>query len=94
MTRIRSSRTLRANLPFYKEDQFRENLKKVDQLKEIAAEKGEEVAQIVLAFYLTRPSVDVLIPGAKNGEQIRSNAKAAEVELTQSEIEKIDRIFS
>ncbi len=85
---------LRANLPFYKEDQFRENLKKVDQLKEIAAEKGEEVAHIVLAFYLTRPSVDVLIPGAKNGEQIRSNIKAAEVELTQSEIEKIDGIFA
>ncbi|MFC3419381.1 aldo/keto reductase [Salinicoccus hispanicus] len=85
---------LRADLPFYKEEQFKENLKKVDELKKIAEEKGEEVAHIVLAFYLTRPSMDLLIPGAKNGEQIRSNLRAAEIELTEAEISRIDEIFS
>ncbi|TVT28109.1 aldo/keto reductase [Salinicoccus cyprini] len=85
---------LRADLPFYKEEQFEENLKKVDELKKIAEEKGEEVAHIVLAFYLTRPSMDLLIPGAKNGEQIRSNLRAAEIELTEDEISRIDEIFS
>ncbi|GAB3068083.1 aldo/keto reductase [Salinicoccus sesuvii] len=85
---------LRADLPFYKEEQFKENLRKVDELKKIAEDKGEAVAHIVLAFYLTRPSIDLLIPGAKNGEQIRSNMRAAEIELTESEIKRIDEIFS
>lgn len=85
---------LRADLPFYKEEQFEENLRKVDELKKMAEDKGEEVAHIVLAFYLTRPSMDLLIPGAKNGEQIRSNLRAAEIELTEAEINRIDEIFS
>ena len=84
---------LRANLPFYQEDQFKENLEKIDKLKELAKKYDEDVAQIVLAFYLTRPSLDVIIPGAKKGEQIKANMRAADIELDPKDVEYIDEIF-
>lgn len=84
---------LRANLPFYQEDQFKENLDKVDKLIELARKYDEDVAQLVLAFYLTRPSLDVIIPGAKKGEQIKENMRAADIELDPKDVEYIDEIF-
>lgn len=84
---------LRSNLPFYQENQFKENLNKVDKLKTLAQKYDEEVAQIVLAFYLTRPSLDVIIPGAKNGNQIKENMRAVEIELDPEDVEYIDEIF-
>lgn len=84
---------LRANLPFYQEDQFKENLDKVEKLKELGKKYDEDVAQIVLAFYLTRPSLDVIIPGAKKGEQIKANMRAADIELDPKDVEYIDEIF-
>lgn len=84
---------LRASLPFYQEDQFKENLEKANKLKELAKKYDEDVAQIVLAFYLTRPSLDVIIPGAKKGEQIKANMRAADIELDPKDVEYIDEIF-
>lgn len=84
---------LRANLPFYQEDTFKENLEKVDQLKVIAEKYDEDVVQIVLAFYLTRPSLDVIIPGAKKGNQIKENIRAAEIELDPDDVDFIDELF-
>ena len=56
-------------------------------------DSDEEVAQIVLAFYLTRPSVGVIIPGAKKGSQIKENMRAADIDLHEEDIQKIDKIF-
>ena len=84
---------LRSRLPFYQEGEFKENLAKVNQLKSIAEKYNEDVAQIVLAFYLTRPSVGVIIPGAKKGSQIKENMRAADIELQDEDIQKIDKIF-
>lgn len=84
---------LRSNLPFYQEDQFKDNLKKVEKLKELAKKYDEDTAQIVLAFYLTRPSLDVIIPGAKKGGQIKANMRAADLELDPEDVEYIDEIF-
>ena len=84
---------LRAKLPFYQGDQFKDNIQKVDKLKELAKKYDEDVAQLVLAFYLTRPSLDVIIPGAKKGEQIKANMRAADIELDPKDVEYIDEIF-
>lgn len=84
---------LRQNLPFYQEDTFKENLAKVDKLKSLADKYDEDVAQIVLAFYLTRHSLDVIIPGAKKGDQIKENLRATEIELDPEDVEFIDTLF-
>ncbi len=84
----------RAKNPNFQGQQFLDNLKKVDQLKEIAQKYNAETAHIVLAWYFTQPSVDVLIPGAKRPEQVQSNLRAAEINLTNEDIQKISAIFA
>lgn len=79
--------------PLFREDTYLTNIEKVDQLRQIASDKNVEVGHIVLAWYLTREAIDAIIPGAKNPEQILSNIKAGEVQLSEAEIAKIDSIF-
>ncbi|MNC56334.1 2,5-diketo-D-gluconate reductase B [compost metagenome] len=65
----------------------------MDKVRQIANAKGVEVAHVVLAWYLTVPSIDALIPGAKRPEQIVSNLETLKVQLTPEEIKTIDSIF-
>lgn len=83
----------RAKNPMFQGDTFLKNLKKVEQLREIANKKGAEPAHVVLAWYLTRDSIDALIPGAKRPEQVNENLKTLDITLTQDEVEKINSIF-
>ncbi len=85
---------IRAKDPLFTGEAFIENLAKVDQLRPIAQSKGVDVAHIVLAWYLTRDSIDAVIPGAKRSDQVKDNLKTLEVQLTPQEIEHIDSIFS
>ncbi|QTM99126.1 oxidoreductase [Sediminibacillus dalangtanensis] len=85
---------LRKEMPHFQGDNFKKNLVKVDKVRSIAEAKGAEVAHVVLAWYLTRPSIDAIIPGAKRSEQVLNNLKTLDVKLTEEEISEIDRIFS
>lgn len=85
---------IRNSRPSFQGEAFKENLAKVDKVREIADAKGEEVAHVILAWYLTRPSIDAIIPGAKRAEQVVNNKRAGDVTLTEEEIRKIDEIFS
>ncbi|MEZ2112838.1 oxidoreductase, partial [Staphylococcus aureus] len=49
---------------------FEENVRRVKALESLAAAHQTSIANIVLAFYLTRPAIDVIIPGAKRAEQV------------------------
>lgn len=84
----------RAKNPMFQGEQFVRNLEKVEQVREIAKTKNADVAHVVLAWYLTRESIDVLIPGAKKPEQVINNLPTLDVQLTQAEINRIDSIFS
>ena len=84
---------LRAENPEFQGDKFKENLEKVDKLRSIADNHRVDVAHIVLAFYLTRPSLDVVLPGAKRAVQVVDNLTTTEVKLTDDEIAEIDQIF-
>ncbi len=61
---------LRADMPHFQGESFKENLEKVERIRQIAHAKQTEIAHVVLAWYLTRDSIDALIPGAKKS---RSN---------------------
>lgn len=83
----------RKNMPHLQGEQFIKNLEKVDQLKQIADQKGVETAHLVLAWYLGQKPIDVVIPGAKKPEQVLANLKAGEIKLNEKEWHAIDRIF-
>ncbi|HCX1604202.1 TPA: aldo/keto reductase [Staphylococcus aureus] len=72
---------------------FEENVRRVKALESLAAAHQTSIANIVLAFYLTRPATDVIIPGAKRAEQVVENIKAADIVLSDDEIQYIDELF-
>ncbi|HII1109357.1 TPA: aldo/keto reductase [Staphylococcus aureus] len=72
---------------------FEENVRRVKALESLAAAHQTSIANIVLAFYLTRPVIDVIIPGAKRAEQVIENIKAADIVLSDDEIQYIDELF-
>lgn len=84
---------LRSDMSHLQGEQFVQNLEKVEKLRKLAHDKQAEVAHIVLAWYLTRDVIDVVIPGAKRAEQVLSNLKTLDVHLTDEDIQEIDRIF-
>lgn len=85
---------IRSNMPHFQGEQFEKNLEKVDQVRTIAENHQVEVAHVVLAWYLTRDGIDTIIPGAKRSDQVVNNLKTLDVQLSQEEINTIDRIFS
>ncbi|EWT74396.1 aldo/keto reductase [Staphylococcus aureus M90383] len=72
---------------------FEENVRRVKALESLAAAHQTSIANIVLAFYLTRPAIGVIIPGAKRAEQVIENIKAADIVLSDDEIQYIDELF-
>jgi myo-inositol catabolism protein IolS len=79
--------------PQFQKGVFEKNLEKIEQLRNIANDRGVEIAHIVLAWYLTRDAIDVVIPGAKSVDQVLNNLKTIDVGLKKDEILEIDRIF-
>jgi myo-inositol catabolism protein IolS len=79
--------------PQFQEGVYEQNLKKIELGREISRSKGAEVAHVVLAWYLTRKCIDVIIPGAKSADQVLQNLNTLNVQLTAGEIQEIDRIF-
>lgn len=84
----------RAKSPLFQGQAFVSNLQKVEEVRAIANRKHTDVADVVLAWYLTRHSIDVLIPGAKKPEQVTRNLQALDVDLTMDEIAEISAIFA
>ena len=59
-------------------------------LDEVSAETGKSIAQISLNWLLQRPTVDNIIIGARNEEQLKQNLGAVGWNLTVEQIKKLD----
>jgi aryl-alcohol dehydrogenase-like predicted oxidoreductase len=66
------------------------NLKLAAKVGEIAAEKGITAAQLAIAWVLAQGDDVVPIPGTKRREYLEQNARAADVELTAADLERIE----
>ena len=64
----------------------------VDLLRNIAEGHDATVAQVALAWLLTRPLVSSILVGATTPDQLENNLKAADLVLTQHEIDQLDRL--
>lgn len=83
----------RSKRPDFNGERFKEIVGKVDQLKPIANTYNATVAQLVLAWYMKHPQIDVVIPGAKRPEQVEANAKAVDIRLSKEDYDSIDQLF-
>lgn len=62
----------------------------VDAMRPIAQQHQVSVAQVALAWLLSRPQVSTVILGAKTPEQLADNLGASQLELTTDELKTLD----
>lgn len=63
----------------------------VDALEEVAKEQDASIPQVALAWVISRPSVSSVVMGARNEKQLLDNIRAAEIELTEAQIQRLDQ---
>jgi aryl-alcohol dehydrogenase-like predicted oxidoreductase len=85
----------RRHNPRFQGAAFQQNLQLVDRVREIADERGVTPGQLALAWVMARSDRDgaptiVPIPGTKRVRYLEENAAAADVELTEDELRRID----
>lgn len=83
----------RSRKPQFQGEAYARNLEKVEALRTMALEKGVEVFQLVLAWYVATEFIFGVIPGAKSLDQVRGNLSSRDVKLTEEEFAKIDTLF-
>ena len=77
---------------FLKEFLSEENLKRVRALHEIAAGRGQTLAQMAIAWVLRDRRVTTALIGARNLEQLDDSLDAVKkLDFTEAELKEIDR---
>jgi aryl-alcohol dehydrogenase-like predicted oxidoreductase len=85
----------RSGSPAFTGNAFNRNLEVVDRLKRFAAEElGCSVAQLAVAWTLANPAVNVAIVGARHPNHIEDSLAAAELSLSEADLEQIERIMA
>ncbi|MBD1874365.1 aldo/keto reductase [Nodosilinea sp. FACHB-131] len=82
----------RRHAPRFQGENFAKNLALVDQVKAIAQEKGVAPAQLALAWLLAQGDDMVPIPGTKRRKYLEENVAAVEIELSQTELDRINAV--
>ena len=80
----------RRHTPRFQGENLEKNLAFLKEIEAIAAEKNCTPAQLALAWLLARGQDIVPIPGAKSAEHLRENVDALNIQLTKSDLERID----
>ncbi|GAA1196180.1 aldo/keto reductase [Pseudonocardia alaniniphila] len=88
-----TSDDFRATLPKFQEENFAENLRLIERLKEFADERGHAPGQIALAWLLAQPYDIAPIPGTKRAEYARQNAAATAVPLSADDVAFLADLF-
>lgn len=84
---------IRSQIADFTEPRFSKILKAVDVVRPIAKTHQATVAQVVLAWYMQNSLISVVIPGAKRAEQVKANAHALDITLTDAEYRTIEQAF-
>jgi aryl-alcohol dehydrogenase-like predicted oxidoreductase len=83
----------RRNHPRMRDENFEQNRRLAQRVRELAADKGCTAAQLALAWVLSRGEDVVPIPGTKRRTYLEQNAAASDVELTEDELRELDEAF-
>jgi len=82
----------RRTMPRFQGENFNHNLVIVQQLKEMAANRGCTPAQVALAWVLAQGDDIVPIPGTKRRTYLEENLSALTIELSPEELERLNAI--
>ena len=83
----------RAGSPRFQGDLFARYIAVADELKSVAADKNITMVQFAIAWLLRREEVTCVLVGAKNSDQVKEHVGAADVEFSDDELERIEKIL-
>ncbi len=78
--------------PRFQGENFNKNLELVNSIEQMAREKGCTASQLALAWVLAQGEDIAPIPGTKRRKYLEENARAAEIQITQADLERIDKL--
>jgi aryl-alcohol dehydrogenase-like predicted oxidoreductase len=73
----------------FKGEAFAKELAKAAQLRFLVHGPVETLTQAAIAFCIAHPAVSVVIPGARNADQMRENAAGADIDIPPADLDKI-----
>ena len=82
----------RANNPRFTGQNFQRNLAVADEVKAVADEVGATPAQVAIAWLLAKGTDIAPIPGTKRVVRLEENVAAADVELTDAQLARLDEL--
>ena len=80
--------------PRFQGEAFEENVRLADRVAELAEGIGATPAQVALAWVLAQGEDMVPIPGTKSPKRLEENAAAADLELTDDQLEELSDAVS
>ena len=79
----------RTSNPRFAKENFDENMRIVDAVREVAEEAGATPAQVALAWLLAQGDHIAPIPGTKRVERVEENAGSDALELTTEQLQRL-----
>ena len=74
---------------------MKKNLPKVRKLNELAAQRGQSLAQMAIAWVLRKPQVTSALIGASSVEQLEDNLAALNnLSFSEEELKEIDQVLA
>lgn len=77
----------------FKGEAFAKELAKAEKLRFLVHGPMKNLGQAAIAFCIAHPAVNVVIPGARNAEQMRENAAGAEVDIPPEDLQKVQELW-
>nr|WP_040535067.1 aldo/keto reductase [Schleiferilactobacillus shenzhenensis] len=89
------SRAAKSTIPFLHEDQVEKTLSTVKRLNDVAADRGQSLAEMALAWNLREPEIASVLIGASRPQQVVDNVKALDhLDFSDAELKQIDAILA
>jgi len=89
-----AEKDLRRNMPRFNSDNYPQNLLLLDKIAPLADRENCTIAQLSLAWVLSRGEHVVAIPGTTNFSHLEDNFKAGSIALAAETIEQLDAIMN
>lgn len=84
---------MRRTAPRWQPGNFERNLEATRQLSELASSLGATVSQLALGWVLAQGEHIVPIPGTRSAQRVAENVGAADLSLTQTDLDRIKEIL-
>ena len=75
-------------------EKFKDNVRAVNELKEVAARNGKSIAQLALRWATAHPAVSTALVGCRTVAEVEDNVGAVGWTINDADLAEIDAIFA